>query len=106
MLPSIDDTYPNDCKRFWHFIKRLRKDNSGIWTLITESDVNQQFHDQSAFTKEDNIPYILSNNHPSINNLTFSVNEIQKLLQELKHGEAPGPDNIPTWILQTCSAEK
>ena len=40
-----------------------------------------------------------------IENLTFSVNGIQKLLQELKHGKAPIPDNKPTWILQTCSAE-
>ena len=23
----------------------------------------------------------------------------------ITHGKAPGPDNIPTWILQTCSAE-
>ena len=57
--------------------------------------LNQQF--QSVFTKEDdNIPYILPSNHPSIDNLTFSINGFQKLLQELKHGKAPGPDNIPT----------
>ena len=55
--------------------------------------LNQQF--QSVFTKDDNIPYILPSNNPSIDNLTFSVNGIQKLLQELKHGKAPGPDNIP-----------
>ena len=66
---------------------------------------------QTVFTKEDeNIPYIcvLSSNHSSINTQSFSVNQIQKLLQELKHGKASGkesPDNIPTWILQTCSAE-
>ena len=63
--------------------------------------LNQQF--KSVFT--DNNPYILPSNHPSIDNLTFSVNGIQKLLQELKHGKAPGPDNIPTWMLQTCSAK-
>ena len=68
---------------------------------------------QTVFTKEDdNIPYIrvLSSNHSNINNLSFSVNQIQKLFQELKHGKASGkesPDNIriPTWIPQTCSAE-
>ena len=55
--------------------------------------LNQQF--QSVFTKEDdNIPYILPSNHPGIDNLTFSVNRIQKLFQELKHGKAPDPDNI------------
>ena len=38
--------------------------------------LDQQF--QSVFTKEDdNIPYILPSNHPSIDNLTFSVNGIQ-----------------------------
>ena len=111
----FDDTYSNNCKRFWSFIKRLRKDNSGISSLRTESGIMtasknkaetliRQF--QSVFKKEDdNIPYILPSNHPSIENLTFSVNGIQKRLQELKHGKASGQDNIPTWILQMCSAE-
>jgi len=111
----FDDSYSNNCKRFWSFIKRLHKENSGVSSLRTESGVkitskskadtlNQQF--QSVFTKEDdNIPYVLPSNCPSTDNLTFSVDGIQKLLQELKHGKAPGPDNIPTWFLQTCSAE-
>ena len=63
---------------------------------------------QTVFTEgDDNIPYIrvLFSNHSSTNNLSFSVNQIQKLLHKLKHGKASGPDNIPTWILQTCSAE-
>ena len=55
--------------------------------------LNQQF--QFVFTKDDNIPYILPSYHP---NLTFSVNGIQKLLQELKHGKAPGPDSIATYL--------
>ena len=87
-------TYSNNCKCFWSFIKRLRRGNSGISSLRTESGI--------MITSNDNIAYILPSNHPSI---TFSVDEIQKLLQELKHGKALGPDNIPTWILQTCSAE-
>ena len=111
----FDDSYSNNCKRFWSFIKRLHKENSGVSSLRTESGVkitskskadtlNQQF--QSVFTKEDdNIPYVLPSNCPSTDNLTFSVDGIQKLLQELKHGKAPGPDNIPTRFLQTCSAE-
>ena len=64
----FDDTYSNNRKRFWSFIERLCRDNSGISSLRTESDVmmtykskaktlNQQF--QSVFTKDDNIPYIL-----------------------------------------------
>ena len=71
--------------------------------IISESKVEtltQQY--QTVFTEgDDSIPYIcvLSNNHSSTNNLSFSVNQIQKLLQELKHGKASGPDNIPTWIL-------
>ena len=51
------------------------------------------------------MPYVLPSNCPSTDNLTFSVDGIKKLLQELKHGKATGPDNIPTWFLQTCLAE-
>ena len=102
------------------FVKRLHKDSSGITSLRIRNGVmitskskleNLTQQCQTVFTKEgDNIPYIrvLSSNHSSINNLSFSVNQIQKLLQELKHGKASGkesPDNIPTWIPQTCSAE-
>ena len=53
--------------------------------------LNQQFH--SVFTKEDdNIPYIIPSNHPSIDNLTCSVNGIQKLLQS---------SNMEKLLLQT-----
>ena len=36
----FDDIYPNHCKRSWSFIKRLRKDNSGISSLRIESNDN------------------------------------------------------------------
>ena len=51
-------TYSNNCKCFWSFIKRLHRDNSGISSLRTESGV--------MITSNDNIPYILPSNHPSI----------------------------------------
>ena len=35
----FNDTYSNNCKRFRSFIKRLRKDNSGISSLRTESGI-------------------------------------------------------------------
>ena len=35
----FDDTYPNNYKRFWSFIKRLHKSNSGISSLRTESGI-------------------------------------------------------------------
>ena len=59
--------------------------------------LNQQF--QSVFTKKiiflTYFPAIILT---SIDNLNFSVNGIQKLLQELKHGKAPSPDNIATYL--------
>ena len=54
--------------------------------------LNKQFC--SVFTKENNnIPIMNSRPYPPMNNIVFSINGIQRLLQNLKPGKAAGPDS-------------
>ena len=66
--------------------------------------LNKQFC--SVFTKENNnIPIMNSRPYPPMNNIVFSINGIQRLLQNLKPGKAAGLDSISTWILKLCSTQ-
>ena len=35
----------------------------------------------------------------------FTINTIQKLLENMKPGKAAGPDSILTWILKICAVQ-
>jgi len=102
-------------KRFWKYIKSLRKDHVGVSTLssddkqVTDSFekaeiLNNQFH--SVFTNENlsNIPTPESL-HPSMPDISFSTEGIFKLLCELDITKSPGPDAIPSIVLRHCAAQ-
>ena len=103
-------------KKFWKYIKSLRKDHVGVSTLssngksITDSFdkaelLNKQFH--SVFTSEDlsNIPNMDSPPYSTMPDISFSVDGISKLLSELDPSKSPGPDGISPIILKCCAAE-
>ena len=101
-------------KRFWGFIKRVKKDYESVSSLkndgkiITEAEekanlLNRQF--ESVFTKENPIPtQLLSDSkYSQMPEINFTTQGIQKLLEGLKKHKAPGPDKIsPKGLKTTC----
>ena len=103
------ESFNNNKKQFWSYIKRLRKDHSGV-SLRTVSGktsssakdkakiLNNQF--QFVFTKENllNIPKLPLTVFLPMSNISFSAHGIQLLLENLVLGKAPGPDGLPTYL--------
>ena len=103
-------------KPFWTYIKSLRRDRSSIPTLkvsnkapaaTDQSKANalvEQF--SSVFTQEDlhNIPE-LRQEYPDMDTITFGLEGIQKLLENLKPHKAGGPDDISARFLKENAAE-
>ena len=104
-------------KKFWGFIRRLKRDNSGIAPLKEDSVLhsnsakkaeilNNQY--QSQFTQEDlsSVPkFETQSPHPSIARLTIGVEGVQKLLQGVDPHKAQGPDELPARVLHELAAD-
>ena len=104
------------CKRFWSFVKSLKKDASGITSLrengILKTDMvgkanicNKQF--QSAFTRETDseIPSKGTSPFTPMGEITVDPKGVLKLLNGLKVHKAPGPDGLSARVLKECSSE-
>ena len=89
-------------KKFWRYVKTIRKDTHGIAPLKVE---NKQF--QSVFTKENlsNIPECSGLPITPLLNDPISVDGVKKLLSTLDPSKSCGPDNIPARILKFCCDE-
>jgi len=103
-------------KKFWKYIKTVRKDSHGIAPLKVDNSLvhhsegqaeilNKQF--QSVFTKEDlsDVPECSGSAVPPLHNVTISIDGVKKLLSTLDSSKSCGPDNIPARILKYCSDE-
>ena len=104
-------------KRFWSYIKSLRKDSSGIAPLKDngrlfnaskdKADIlNRQY--QSVFTQEDpntKVPDPEGKPYPDTNNILVSEDGVRKLLQKCNPQKATGPDMIPARLLKECAEE-
>ena len=109
--------HPTLGKRFWSFIKSMKKDNVGI-SPLKENGEGEAVHDskkkanllseqfESVFTQEDleNLPS-LPQAFPSISQLNFDTIGIAKLLSNLNVKKAAGPDQIPCWVLKNAAQE-
>ena len=98
-------------KPFWTYIKSLRKENQGIPTLQTPSGILaatniskantlvNQF--TSVFTKEitETLPNLHSV-HPEMPKISFGLEGIAKLLSNINHTKAAGPDKLPARLLK------
>ena len=101
-------------KPFWTYIKSLRKENQGIPTLQTPSGIPaatniskattlvNQF--TSVFTKEitETLPNLHSV-HPEMPKISFGLEGIVKLLSNINHTKAAGPDKLPARLLSNNS---
>jgi len=98
-------------KRFWKYVKSLWKDHVGVSPLKmdgkdvingaekAESDtLNNQFY--SVFTNEDltNFPSTDSEPFASMPKISFTIDGILNLLQNLDVNKSSGPDEIPAII--------
>ena len=116
---SLENDSPDpDCprknekaKKFWSFVKSLKKDASGINTLrengILKTDTldkanicNRQF--QSAFTREtnDEIPSKGTSPFTAKGEITVDPKGVTKLLNNLNIHKAPGPDGLSARVLK------
>ena len=103
-------------KRFWSYVKSLRRDNCGVAPLkkdgvmYTENNamaniLNQQF--SSVFTREDiqTMPVLPISPYPDIMNITVNIQGVAKLLSDLNPNKACGPDNISPRLLKEIANE-
>lgn len=98
-------------KKFWSYVKNIRKDFVGIPSLKDHNNhlvssskgkadiLSKQY--QTVFTKEDlvNIPVMPQSPYSAMPGITVTVHGVHKLLLRLKPGKAHGPDAIPNKIL-------
>ena len=113
---DIEDR-PGKQKRFWSFIKSLRKDSSGVAPLkdrgkmhvdpVDKANIlNRQY--ESVYTREDEegyIPCLDGQPYPSMPDITVSKEGVVKLLKKINPSKACGPDMIPARILRDMADE-
>ena len=103
-------------KRFWSFIKSLRKDSSGIAPLKENGRLHAEPKDkadilnrqyESTWTKEDksSIPSPDGTPFPSMPEIEVINEGVVKLLLKLNPNKASGPDLLPARVLKEMATE-
>ena len=106
-----DETSCINPKRFWSFIKKLKKDNNGIQPLKVDSNIITDSkekasvfnsHFRSVFTNEldEVLPDKGLSPHPLMEDIAITTPGILALLQNLNIHKASGPDTISTRLLK------
>ena len=108
------DQHPSKQKRFFSFIKSLKKDSSGVAPLRDQGKLhsdpvdkanilNRQY--QSQFTDEDKseIPQPEGEPSPTMADIHVTTEGVLKLLQKLNVNKASVPDMIPARLLKELS---
>ena len=111
-----DSNKSGKIKKFWSFVKSLKKDAFGITSLrengILKTDTkekadicNRQF--QSAFTREADSDQPSKGASPfsSMGEITVDPKEVAKLLDGLNVYKAPGPAGLNARVLKECSTQ-
>ena len=115
--PDPDCPWKNEkVKKFWSFVKSLKKDAFGITSLrengILKTDTfnkanicNKQF--KSVFTRESDfeIPCKSTSPFTPMGEITVDPKGVLKLLNGLNIHKAPGPDGLSARVLKECSSE-
>ena len=117
MKTAVSDTFKENPKKFWAYVKSTGQEASGVSPLknkdgFLKSDstskaniLNEQF--VSVFTKEDtsSLPDKGPSPYPSMPNIEVNWKGVHKLLKGLKPYKATGPDSIPAFILKAAADE-
>ena len=112
----LGESIKENPKRFWSFVKHLKKDDPGVADFkvdgqiicdgVMKSDLlNKQF--SNVYTKEDlaSIPAVGHSPKPTIGSLTVTLPGVIKQLTSLKPNKAIEPDQIPPWFLKEYAHE-
>ena len=104
---------PNQC---WSYIKSKRCDNTGVASLLSDGKLhsdnisktrllNEQL--SSVFTRANTsgLPNLGPSPHPDIRRFDVTEEGVLKLLKNINHHKAPGPDNIPGRLLKEGAIE-
>ncbi|KAK2547515.1 hypothetical protein P5673_032476 [Acropora cervicornis] len=107
----LGDLIKDNPKRFWSFIKHLKKDDPCVADFKvdgqiisdsgTKSDlVKKQF--SNVYTREDlaSIPAVGHSPKPTIGSLIVTLPGVIEQLTSLKPNKASGPHQIPPWFLK------
>lgn len=105
-----------DHKLFWNYVNSKHKGSNDLTviklddesTLTDEGDISECMNKffASVFTREnlENIPsFAQTITDDSLSSLYCSVDEVAKLLKELKPHKSPSPDGIHPLILKNCA---
>ena len=104
-------------KRFWSYIKSLRKDTTGVAPLKDNGRLFNAPRDkaeilsrqyQSVYTQEDQdspVPEPEGVPYPRMEDFSVTVEGVEKLLHRRNPGKASGPDLIPARLLKECSED-
>ena len=119
MKTAVSNTFKDNPKKFWSFVKSTRQEATGVSPLknkdgFLKSDstsktniLNDQF--VSVLTKEDTWSSCLPDKgpspYPSMPNIEVNWKRVHKLLKGLKPFKATGPDSIPAFILKAAADE-
>ena len=111
--PPSQDGKVQGQKRFWSYIKSLKKDYAGIGSLkhdgklitvsIGKAEIlNNQF--QSVFTKDSDVvpPNKGPSPHPQMALFQISITGVTKLIKGLNIHKTAGPDQINSRVLKEC----
>jgi len=111
---SEDGSQSINTKKFWSFIKKLKKDSNGVQALKVDGEVilnskekanafNSYF--KSVFSNEpEKIPNKGSSPHPIMGSIEVTTAGIVSLLHNLDAHKASGPDEISTRFLKETAA--
>ena len=118
MKTAVSDTFKENPKKFWAYVKSTAQEASGVSPLKNKGDflksdstskayiLNEQF--VSVFTKEDtsSLPDKGPSPYPSsMPNIEVNWKGVHKQLNGLKPYKATGPDSIPAFILKATTNE-
>ena len=121
LVDGSNNQYDNDNKqrvgkRFFSYVKSLKKDSMGVAPLLDEgylvSDgrgkadiLNRQF--KSVFTTEDtsSVPTLDNTKYPDIPPLHITEDGVRKLLEGLNPHKAQGPDQLPPRVLKELASK-
>ena len=103
-------------KRFWSYIKSIRKDTGGVAPLKENGRLNADPKDkanilnrqyESTWTQEDthDIPSPDGEPYPPMKDVHVSTEGVTKLLQKLNPAKATGPDLLPARVLKELASE-
>ena len=107
---------PTKQKRFWNYIKSLRKDNTGISPLKDKGRLfnnpkdkanilNRQYVSVHTHEDQDQVPSPSGTPFPDIDAIQVTEEGVRKMLFKMNPRKATGPDSIPARILNDFATE-